>query len=65
MWTAITGLINLLPAQLAKEIADDVIDKVENYAVELNSAKGAAIMAGCNFVRQVTNIPDDIGGDED
>lgn len=51
--------INAIPTQKAREALDDVIDVVEDYAVGFPVAQAAAAKA-----REVLQIPDDIGGDE-
>ncbi len=57
---AIAMLIRALPAQTAKELIDDFLDKIED-----TFASNQTVLQAIVFVRQVLSIPDDIGGDED
>ena len=49
-----------VPKDKAKAIADDLLDVVEKHF-----ADNARVMRFCNVFRSVSDIPDDIGGDED
>ncbi len=60
---AVSAVLRTITVDQAKEFIDDVLfDPIENFAAK-NSIPGVAAII--DLARTATEIPDDIGGDED
>lgn len=53
-------VLRAVPSQDRKIVIDDLLDRVEDRYKD-----NGAVMVGIRAARQVSGIPDDIGGDED
>jgi len=64
--SAVGEILKKLPPDKAREVVDDMLDKVEKKIEESPSKiDDALVQPLLGFVRSVLSIPDDIGGDED
>ena len=59
-------LLALLPKDTAKEVIDDVLDKVEKKIADSETKwDDNLVQPMIDKLREVSDIPDDINGDED
>lgn len=66
VFSALSTIIGLVPVDVARQMLDDLIDIPENWATaNPDDPRAAAVTSACKVLRDILNLPDDIGGDED
>ena len=57
---AMSALIRALPPETVKALIDDLVDKIEDQFTD-----NPVVMKTIEWLREITGIPDDVGGDPD